>query len=35
VPSAVASLEGLDLGLALQHQAIDLWFSTLCGPPHF
>ena len=34
-PAAVASLGGLDLVLALQHQAKSLWFSTLWGPPHF
>ena len=33
--AVVASLGELDFGLALQYQAKNLWFSTLCKPLHF
>ena len=35
LPCLVSNLGGLVLGLALQHQAISLWRSGLCGPLHF
>ena len=35
MPFLVSSLGGFDLELALQHHAISLWCSILCGPLHF
>ena len=34
-PAFVSNLGGLVLKLALQHHAMSLWCSSLCGPLHF